>query len=279
MLTYNEIEHLIDCSYKIRLSALKSITKSGTGYFGACMAMADIFTVLYFNPINQASNGFDTGNKDKVILMADHLKPLWYASLAHAGQIPLKALYADQSLTSNQNRTIRLGENRLSQAVELARSYRSRNNNAKVFIIIGIEELLKNEDLSLLDTDKCSIPRNVTFILDLGILFLYKNEIAKNRILTIKEKLTALGCNLRECDGHNYDEILSTLAMEGADNENPLFIFPHTISGKGIITIEGNLDWNYKVPSSNEVREFCCQLEESFKINKMRLHTHNASRK
>lgn len=253
------------------------MTKSRTGCFGACMAMADIFTVLYFNPLNQVSNGFDIENKNNVILIADHLKPLYYASQAHAGLIPLKALYTFHTLTSNQHRIIRHGEDRLSRALEHARSYKSTNNNATVFIIISIEYLLKNENLSLLEADNCSIPGNMTLILDLSSIILNKNEIEANKIRNLKEKLVTLGWNSRECDGHNYEDILSALDRTAADPGKPVFIFPNITSGKGIISIEDKPDWYNKIPSSNETKEFCCQLEESFLINKLRLQTHNAS--
>lgn len=277
MLSKVEIEHLIDYSYRIRLSLLKSMTKSGTGFFGACLAMTDIFTALYFNPLNQSSNELKAGNKVKVILIADHLKPLLHASQAHAGLIPLKALYPSLSIALNQDRTITSKKNMLLQTLNLDRSYKSSNCKPKVFIIIGIEELFTNENLHMLIAENCSIQENETFILDQSSLILNQNDITSNKILTIKEKLTACGWNSRECDGHNFSDLCCIFDTEGTDTGTPHMILPNTISGKGIISIEDDPDWYNKVPSTNETREFCCQLEESFRITKIRLKTYKSS--
>lgn len=275
MLTNNNIGHLIECSYKIRLSVLKILTKSGIGYLGACLAMADIFTTLYFGLLKEVSNGLDSGNTGSVFLVADHLEPLQYASRAHAGLIPLKALYPDLSLISIKKPSIASKENRFLHTLSLVRSFIAKFNKTKVFVIICIEDLLKEENLFRLMDDYCSTQGYIIFILDHSGLYLNENESAANIMVNLKDKFTISGWNSRECDGHNYNDICS--AFVGSDNEKPLIILPHTISGKGIISIENDPDWYSKVPSEKEAREFCCQLEESFRINKMRWQTYKAS--
>lgn len=275
MLTNDDIEYLIDCSYKIRLSVLKSLKNFEIGYLGACLAMADIFTSLYFTPLYKESNEHNHGIRYEIFLLSDKLVPLLLATQAHAGQISFKTLYQNPVLTTNQNHTIDVKKNRLTQILKLIRSDKSRNIQPNAVIITDIEELSKEDNFSLFSPDKCVIPKNVTFILDQGSLFSNNNDLPINKVLTITEQLTAYGWNLIECDGHNFEDIISRLGSMDADPAKSFILNAHTVSGKGIISIEGNPMWYNKVPSSNQIREFCCQLEESHKINKMRLNLNN----
>jgi len=68
----------------------------------------------------------------------------------------------------------------------------------------------------------------------------------------LKDKWEAFGWEVREIDGHNFEEIEKALT---SSSEKPVMIIAKTIKGKGISPMEGNNIWHYKAPSEEEYKK------------------------
>ena len=60
------------------------------------------------------------------------------------------------------------------------------------------------------------------------------------------DKWRAFGFGVAEVDGHDVDQIRSVLTNLPIDQGRPTTVICHTVKGKGIDYVEGNLDWHHK---------------------------------
>lgn len=75
-----------------------------------------------------------------------------------------------------------------------------------------------------------------------------------NKLEPLADKWKAFGWNVREVDGHNIPLILHALHFRYAATDKPLMIIAHTIKGKGISFMEGQLRWHAGVPNEEETK-------------------------
>ena len=77
----------------------------------------------------------------------------------------------------------------------------------------------------------------------------------------LKDKWKAFGWEVREIDGHNFEEIERALTEPTMEKEKPMVIIARTIKGKGISFMEGDNIWHYKAPSEEEYQRALKELE------------------
>jgi transketolase len=69
----------------------------------------------------------------------------------------------------------------------------------------------------------------------------------------LADKWRAFGWNAVEVDGHNFSELLATLAQFPHANGLPTAIIAHTVKGKGASFMEDDNNWHYRIPTAEEV--------------------------
>lgn len=79
----------------------------------------------------------------------------------------------------------------------------------------------------------------------------------------LKDKWKAFGWEVREIDGHNLEEIESSLASQSAEKGKPVAIIARTIKGKGVSFMEGENLYHYKAPSDEEYQKALKELESN----------------
>jgi transketolase len=78
-------------------------------------------------------------------------------------------------------------------------------------------------------------------------------------------KWRAFGWEVLEMDGHNIDEIKSTLALakEMTGKQKPIVIIMRTEMGKGVDFMEGSHKWHGVAPNAEQLASALSQLEET----------------
>jgi len=81
----------------------------------------------------------------------------------------------------------------------------------------------------------------------------------------LKAKWEAFGWITLEMDGHNIDEIKSTLkfAKNKLGNGKPIVIIMKTEMGKGVDFMEGSHKWHGVAPNPEQLANALSQLEET----------------
>src|SRR5271157_6484868 len=86
------IAELQEMARQIRRDIIKMLLISKSGHSGGPLGLADIFASLYFNILNIDPKNPRMDTRDYFFLSAGHLCPVWYATLARRGFIPLSEL-------------------------------------------------------------------------------------------------------------------------------------------------------------------------------------------
>jgi transketolase len=71
----------------------------------------------------------------------------------------------------------------------------------------------------------------------------------------LADKFRAFNWHVEEIDGHQYDEIAAALAAFEAEQQRPTVIIAHTVKGKGVSYMEGQLLWHYRNPNDEQLKQ------------------------
>ena len=85
---------------QIREDIVKMLVTAGSGHSAGPLGMADIFTALYFEVLNQRPKQPDWPERDRLILSNGHIVPVRYAAMARAGYFPVSELATLRKLGS-----------------------------------------------------------------------------------------------------------------------------------------------------------------------------------
>jgi transketolase len=77
----------------------------------------------------------------------------------------------------------------------------------------------------------------------------------------LAEKFRAFNWGVHELDGHDHEALTTALASPPPLAERPTAIIAHTIKGKGVSFMEGQLAWHYKNPDAAQLRAALAEIE------------------
>ena len=76
----------------------------------------------------------------------------------------------------------------------------------------------------------------------------------------LAEKWRAFGWAVREVDGNSVEQVLDVLQKVPFERGRPSCIVGHTVKGKGVSFMEGNLLWHYRSPNEEELASALTEL-------------------
>ena len=269
-----DIGELKSIALSIRKSVVRSIANAGSGHTGGSLGLADVFTALYFNILNHKPDEPEWPERDKLVLSIGHVAPAHYATLAEAGYFPKEELQTlrqlgsrlqghpgrDHNLPGLELSAGSLGQG-LSVAIGMALSAKHQRENRRIFSIHGDGEL---QEGSIWEAAMSAAHHN----LDNLVALVDRNKVqidGKNRdvmnIEPLKDKWTAFGWEVFQCDGHNFVDILETYQKAIAVKNKPAVIFAETKMGKGVPAIEDNYTWHGKAVPKDQLDSFLKALD------------------
>ena len=91
-LTDAQIKKLEIKANDIRQSIIEMLLEAKSGHTAGPLGMTDIFTLLYFHALKHNPKKPDWPDRDRLILSNGHICPVLYATMAHAGYMPVDEL-------------------------------------------------------------------------------------------------------------------------------------------------------------------------------------------
>ena len=76
----------------------------------------------------------------------------------------------------------------------------------------------------------------------------------------LKEKWQAFGWEVREINGHDFEEIEKVLSQA---SDKPVVLIARTVKGKGVGFMEGNNLYHYKMLSEDEYQRALKELQSN----------------
>ena len=273
-------QELKNIASQVRRDIVRMVSAVNSGHPGGSLGCTDFLTVLYFDTMKHNSTNFnmDGVNEDLFFLSNGHISPVWYSVLARSGYFPIADLGTFRKLgsklqghpsTDKKLPGIRMASGSLGQglscAIGAAETKKLNNDNSIVYTLHGDGELqegqiweaaiyaaAKNVDnlIATIDYNGRQIDGDVEDVMSLG---------------NLRAKWEAFGWNVFEMDGHNIDEIKTTLqqAKELTGKGKPSIIIMKTEMGKGVDFMEGSHKWHGVAPNAEQLTIALGQLEET----------------
>ncbi len=248
-----------------RKKVIELIYKAQTSHIGSNLSCIDLLTVV-FEKINL--------DKDKIVLSKGWAAASLYYFLWRKGRITEEEL---NSFCQPGSKFIGLIEPIIPEipaaggsmgfglpfGVGFALSKKLKNEDGKIYVLMSDGEMDCGTTWESALIGAHHNLNNLTVMIDAnGLQAMGKVEDVLN-IEPLKAKWESFNWEVREIDGHNYEQIEKALIEPQVNKEKPLVIIARTIKGKGVSFIEGNNVYHYKAPSEDEYQRALKELESN----------------
>jgi transketolase len=257
---------------QLRRHVITMIATAGSGHPGGSLSAADIVTALYFKVMHHDPRNPQWPDRDRFVLSKGHAAPILYAALAECGYFPVEELstlrklgsrlqgHTDRTLTPGVEMSAgSLGQG-LSYGIGIALAGRLDKRDYRVYVLLGDGECDEGQVWEAAMFAPHHRLDNITAIVDHNDLQLDGRVCDIMALEPLADKWRAFNWNVLEIDGHNIGEILQALKKAGDVKGKPTVIIAHTIKGKGVSFMEGNVDFHGKAPNPQETEQALKEL-------------------
>lgn len=235
---------------ELRYVMTDMICRAGSGHIGGALSLTEVVVSLYWRILNIDPKNPKWDERDRVILSKGHGGPVLYAALAYRGYFPksmLSTLNADGTNLPSHVDRIRtpgidmtagsLGQG-LSCACGMALAARMDGKKHKVFCIVGDGECNEGQVWEAAMYAGHNKLDNLIAITDYNKLQIdgFTDDVMTLEPLVGKWK--AFNWEVLEMDGHDWDDIYTTINKAKEIKGKPVMIIAHTIKAKDCSIIE-----------------------------------------
>ena len=246
------IDELQAISWRLSRQIIEITTKAGSGHPSSSLSAIDILVALYFGGImDYEPNQPDWPDRDRFILSKGHGAPGLYVTLAEAGFFDPDLLPTFRKLGSQleghpnmrvlpgvEASTGSLGQG-LSIGLGHALAARVDSRDYRVYVMIGDGEADEGQVWEASMAAAKYKVDNLTVLLDHN-KFQQTGSVSEvmPSLSPITDKWRAFGWFVEEINGHNMEEVVSTLKKVQDIKHQPQIIICHTLKGKGLSPFE-----------------------------------------
>lgn len=273
VLTEQQLKNLEIKANEIRQLIIEMLVEAGSGHTAGALGMADIFTALFFHILKHNPKNPKWEKRDRLILSNGHICPVYYATLACSGYIPIEELKTLRKFGSKlqghphreyfnvlETSSGPLGSG-LSQAVGMALADRMdfeetsetiETEKKIIYCLMSDAEQQCGEvweAAMLAGKEKLN---NLIAIIDRNNIQISGFTEDVMPLEPLRAKYEAFNWNVLEIDGHNMKEIINAVDKAKTIFEKPTVIIARIIPGKGVPEFENKYEWHGKPPNKKE---------------------------
>ena len=239
-----------------------------------CSAFSVLYILVYsyFKGFNITEENLRDNNRDRLILSKGHASAAIYTTLALRGFLDIKKLdmyYCNDGelpghidMTTSEALDLSTGSlgHGLPVGAGMALATKINKIDNRIVVIMGDGEINEGsvwEAAMFITRENLN---NMLIFIDCNGLQGYDRT---EKILTYernKEMWRALGFEILEIDGNNFEEIEKAYKYQ---SDRPVVVLAKTIKGKGVSFMENKLEWHYKSPNLEELEKGLKELEEN----------------
>lgn len=250
---------------QIRIRSLRMVHRSQLGHVGGDLSAADILVTLYKAILRVDPKNPLAPERDRFVMSKGHCSAALYATLAEAGffdvteletyMAPLSRLngHPDRnSVPGVEANTGPLGHG-LPIAVGCALAAKMDNASWRTFVLTGDGELQEGSNWEAAMAAAHYRLDNLTLIVDRNLI--QQGDFTENTIAMepLAERWRAFGWEVKEINGHDYDELISILGSVPLQAGKPSCVIAHTEKGHGVSFMTDRPEWHHKVPSNYDL--------------------------
>lgn len=258
---------------ELRARIIETSHKARIPHLGSCLSCVDILTALYFSVLSIDAKHPTDSDRDRFILSKGHGAPALFQVLAMRGFYPEQMLekYGEDGgifaehppapgyLPGIEAATGSLGHG-LPIALGMALAARMNKKKYNVYAVLSDGECNEGsiwESAMLAAAQKVS---NLCVLVDFNKWQATGRSQEVMALDPLVDKWKAFGWNACEVDGHDMDQLVSTIRDFPKTSQQPTVIVAHTVKGKGASFMEDDNNWHYRTPTAEEVKQARVEL-------------------
>ena len=259
---------------EIRKGIVTAVHSAKAGHPGGSLSAADIFTYLYFEELNIDPENPDKPDRDRFVLSKGHTAPGLYSTLAHRGFFPVVDLVTLRKLGSYLQghpsmqyipgvdmSTGSLGQG-ISAAAGMALGGKLDNKDYRVYTLLGDGEIEEGQVWEAAMFAGFHKLDNLVVIVDNNGLQIDGPIDQVCSPYPIDKKFEAFNFHVINIDAHNFDEIRAAFKEAKETKGMPTAIIAHSLKGKGVSFMEGNVAWHGTAPNDEQYAVAMADLEK-----------------
>jgi transketolase len=252
----------------VRSQVLEMIVSANKGHIGGAFSCTDILVVLYYGGILR----FDPSNpkwseRDRFIMSKGHSGVALYAILADLGFFPLSELgtfcknnsmlggHPDRNIPGIEADTGSLGHG-LGIGAGLSLAAKMDKKDYMTIVLLGDGECYEGSVWEAAMFAGHHQLNNLIAIVDRNGQCVTDYTEDCNRHEPFTDKWRAFNWDVREIDGHSFEDLLTCLQdFKYRNSKLPLVVVAKTIKGKGVSFMEGKLEWHHGVTKGENLEK------------------------
>ncbi len=266
MLTENKILELEEKANDIRQSIISMLLKAESGHTAGPLGMADIFTYMYFHGLKHDPKNPQWEERDRLVLSNGHICPVLYATMAHAGYMPVEELKTLRKFGTRlqghphreympwlENSSGPLGSG-LSQACGMALADRidGKDKDRLIYCFLGDGELNEGNNWEAIMFAGKNKLRNLIAVVDRNNIQIDGATEDVMPLDDLVEKWKSFNWHVVETSGHNFKDIDDAFEEAKVVPTKPTVIIAYTVPGKGVHEFERDYKWHGTPPNKEQ---------------------------
>lgn len=245
-------------SIALRRDIVRVLEAAGRGHIAPAFSLVEILRVLYDDILRFDARDPQWSARDRCILSKGHGCLALYALLADKGFFPKDALlsfcrdgsafggHPEAGLVPGVEASTGALGHGLSIGVGQALAARMQARASRIFVVTGDGELGEGAVWeAALAAGKHALD-NLVVLIDANGQQSYGATSDVLGLAPLGDKWRAFGFGVAEANGHDCAALGATLKSLPFEAGKPSALICHTVKGKGVSFIEGNLAWHHK---------------------------------
>lgn len=265
--------NLVDLSLRLRRQTLQMINRAKSSHVGTNFSMIELLAVLYGKTLKIDPQRPDWPDRDRFILSKGHGCAALYAVLAERGFFPgewLETFYQNGSrlaghATHAQVPGVEISTGSLGHGLPIstgmALAAKRDGKTHRIFCLLSDGECDEGSNWEPILFAPQHKLDNLIVIVDYNKIQSLGMTKDVMDLEPFADKWRAFGWAVQEIDGHNLSQIEEALFSVPFQTGKPSCLIAHTIKGKGVSFMEGQLLWHYRTPQGEEYAAACAELE------------------
>ncbi|MBQ9324166.1 MAG: transketolase [Clostridia bacterium] len=268
------LQELQDVCRRVRQDIIIMTNHAGAGHPGGSLSLVETLVGLYFDTMQGIDPKDDKNpDRDRFVLSKGHAAPALYGTLCERGYFDREEFQHFRQLhgilqghpdvkkcPGVDASTGSLGQG-ISIAVGMALGARHQGKKLHVYTAIGDGECDEGMVWEASMAAAHYKLDNLTVILDYNGMQIDGTNSEVMSLGNIRAKFEAFGYDIIEvADGNDMTQVLEALHAPACPGK-PRLLLMHTLKGKGVSFMEGQVGWHGKAPNAEQAAQALKELE------------------
>jgi transketolase len=257
----------------VRAATVRMAHKGRTSHVASALSCVDVLVTLYFHSMRVDPVRPEDPASDRFILSKGHGCMAWFATLAERGYFPADLLDeyslnggrlaehpSPGSVPGVDVATGSLGHG-LSIAAGISVARRIEGRPGRTFVVLSDGECNEGSVWEAAMFAARWKLDNLVAIVDYNKWQAMGRSDEITALAPLADKWRAFGWETTEVDGHDLAALATVLDAVPLATGKPTAIVAHTVKGKGVSFMEGDLEWHYRPPSESDLTRALLEIE------------------